>query len=268
MFFQQQAKPGSAAPSKPKADNAKSSGLAFSQYIGDDAAKALFSVDPDDAAQLDADMVSFREVADEIMKESLAEVPVLKSFRDLSVFDEATEEVPEEQPPDPKEPTGDLPDDSVEQPAEPQDEPEPPSLPPPIPPRIPSPKQPVPPAPEPVPVPVPEPEAKADPSCAEMAEMLKALEALTAGLEVMGKDILNKVNTLETAVSSRSDEIRDDIKNMNQNAVDFAKKIKENIHDAQLKDLEIQKKTLELMAEDEDRIFERAKKYQGLFGRE
>ena len=98
--------------------------------------------------------------------------------------------------------------------------------------------------------------------------MLKALEKLTSGLEAMGQDILDKVNTLETTVTCRSEEIRKDLQHMHQDAIDFGRKIKENIHDAQLKDLEIQKKTLEMMAEDEDRILERAKKYQGLFSRE
>lgn len=107
---------------------------------------------------------------------------------------------------------------------------------------------------------------KQDRCQADLDRLIKAMEELAKGLEAMGKDILCKVDTLESQVTRRSDEIRKDVKNMHQDAVDFSRKIKDAMHDAALKDLEIQKMTMELIDQAEDKALERAVKSQGLFG--
>ena len=58
---------------------------------------------------------------------------------------------------------------------------------------------------------------------------------------------------------------------MHQDAVDFSKKIKEAMHEAELKDLEIQERTMKILDAAEDRALERAERAakmqsQGLFG--
>ena len=154
-------------------------------------------------------------------------------------------------------------------------------MPPAQPPRMPIPpiKIPVPPS---IPVPPVEPPAPpveaptkdsgaCDKTKEELEKIRQALEALTVGLEAIGKDISNKVDTLESSVTCRSEEIRKDLKAMHQDAVDFSKKIKDAMHEAELKDLEIQERTMKILDAAEDRALERAERAakmqsQGLFG--
>lgn len=160
-------------------------------------------------------------------------------------------------------------------------QPRPPMPRPPAPPQQPRPPMPPPPSPRlpPMPPSSPTPPVETPPkdsgACDKTKEELEkirlALEALTAGLEAIGKDISNKVDTLESSVTCRSEEIRKDLKNMHQDAVDFSKKIKEAMHEAELKDLEIQERTMKLLDAAEDRALERAERAakiqpQGLFG--
>lgn len=329
MFFRQSAKNEGGQASKPK-----SGGLPFSQYIGEDAARELMADVETDLAAMSSDMSSFKEMADEVIKETLEEVPMIQAFRDLdfSIEEEQPPAAPEPTlddeltvpPPPPNAPQSPVPQ-PVPQPApQPRPTPQPaprprpnpmplpedagdtwpipiprvPPMPPPIPPRIPTkpapmppqggplprpvppkeeprPMPPMPPMPEPDPVPPPPPpqppkeEEQGKGPCKnkeELEKLLKALEALAKNLDTMGKDILTKVDTLESAVTSRSDEIRMDLKNMHLDAIEFSKKIKDAMHEAELKDLEIQERTMKMLDAAEDRAIERQLKAQGLFG--
>lgn len=337
MFFRQPAKSGDGTTKAPKPKN---EGLPFSKYIGEDAAKELMKGLEVDILSMEADTAEFKEIADEMIRETLEEVPMVQAFKGL-IFQEVVddpqtpeppegpqtpqagepgdpntipapgeEEQPEEQPPPPPKPQPKpRPEDDTTEPWPmpiPKNPPMPPQLPPrlpqkppqmpaPKPPQMPSPRppqqpprppqQPTPapkpqqPAPAPKPSPTPpapeepgqpqppgSPQSKGGCDAEDIEKLLKALEALTKGLESMGKDILDKVDTLETTVTCRSEEIRKDLKNMHQDAIDFSKKIKEVMHDAAIKDLEIQKMTLDLLGQEEDKQIERAARAQGLFG--
>jgi hypothetical protein len=292
MFFRQPAKPGDGIVTsvKPKG------GVAFGNLIGEDEAKELFK-------DVQKDVADFKTTSDSIIKESLEDMPVIQAFRGL-LFEETSpsepEPLPDEKIPLPNEqvPLPPMPDNSAG--TWPIPMPKIPPMPPPLPPRMPrrppedKVKRPIPKAPAPVPipearipesVPLPEPkipdESEASPlpnppislpdeKTAEaedrLLKIIKALEELALALDAMGQDILKKVDVLETTVKSRGDEIREDVKNMHMDALEFSRKIKDNMHAAELKDLEIQERTMKMIDAAEDRVLERAVKAQGLFG--
>jgi len=110
--------------------------------------------------------------------------------------------------------------------------------------------------PAPAPVPPPQPEVNS----------AQALEELASALEKMNEVVLNKVQSLEDMVMKRSTEIRDGFKKAHMDAIEISIKLKEAVHQAQLKDLEIQEKSMDLLSREEDKIMERAAKAKTIMG--
>jgi DNA-binding protein H-NS len=76
--------------------------------------------------------------------------------------------------------------------------------------------------------------------------------------------VLNRVKELEDLVVTRSAEIRKEAKNSFEEAIEKAKKIKEVMHDSEMKNLELQMKHMEILDKVEEKALQRAITMRGL----
>jgi len=122
---------------------------------------------------------------------------------------------------------------------------------PPIPPITPWPLPPLPPIPpEPTPAPTPEP----DQNLVELASLL----------EKVNTDVMAKVGELEVLVKQRSQEIRNAARLSIDDAIGFAKKMKEVMYEAELKNLDLQMRHMEILDNAEEKALNRALKMKDL----
>lgn len=118
------------------------------------------------------------------------------------------------------------------------------------------------PAPAPMPAPAPAPEQKGE-------NVAKILEQMTVMIEQMNNGVMSRVDALESSVKNRAKEIRESFYKSHLDVIDVGNRLKKSMHEAELMDLEIQKKTLEILDATEDKSIERASKIKnlGIFSR-
>jgi hypothetical protein len=100
---------------------------------------------------------------------------------------------------------------------------------------------------------------------ADFEKVQDSLTDFVKTLEGLNSDIMSRVNALEDAVINRSKEIKDEAKQAFDDAIERARKIKEVMHESELKNLEIQEKTMELFNKQEDRIASRGEQFSRLY---
>ena len=124
------------------------------------------------------------------------------------------------------------------------------------------------PAPEPMPTPAPMPEPVPVPE-QKGEDVAKILEQMTVMIEQMNNGVMSRVDALESSVKNRAKEIRESFYKSHLDVIDVGNRLKKSMHEAELMDLEIQKKTLEILDTTEDKSIERASKIKnlGIFGR-
>lgn len=123
--------------------------------------------------------------------------------------------------------------------------------PPPVWPPIMPPVPPVSPIPDPDPVPEPDPNTE-------------QLEGLSKLLEKINTDVMSKVGELEDLVKQRSAEIRRAAKMSVDEAIDFARKMKDVMYESEMKNLELQMKHMEMLDTVEEKALNRALKMKEL----
>lgn len=148
---------------------------------------------------------------------------------------------------------------------------------------IPMPKSPLPPIPpvskpgtmhipkEKVKIRIPNPPKKKEPTTSDdtdggsFEKVRNSLTDFVKTLENLNSEIMSKVGALEDAVMKRSKEIKAEAKDAFDDAIDRARKIKDVMHESELKNLEIQEKTMELFNKQEEHMAERERSNQDLY---
>lgn len=95
-------------------------------------------------------------------------------------------------------------------------------------------------------------------------EQTASLEELAGLLEKINAEVIQKVSELEELVKQRSAEIRRDAKLSMEEAIEFARKMKEVMYESELKNLELQAKHMEILDAAEERALNRTLKMKDL----
>lgn len=224
--------------------------------------------------------------AEQIKREAMAYAPKLPSiFTEIAPPGALPKNVPlKNQPvPPPLPPRGEvdntpdpvvwpIPDGSVE-PDEPTPEPipipEPTPRPQPRPQPRPMPPQPPRPQPRPQPkprpdIPIPPPPPPPKPKEKEEDPCASAISDFSVLLENINESVMQKIKDLEDLVKTRSEEIRKHTKISFEEAIERARQMKQIMHDAEMKDLDVQMKHMEILDKAEERALERAMKMKSL----
>lgn len=131
----------------------------------------------------------------------------------------------------------------------------------------PAPVKPLPPPPQqPKPRPAPPQPRRADPEpeVPSKGGGSSSLEELSQLIMDMNAGVMKRVNELEDLVVKRSAEIRSEAKTSFEEALEKAKRIKEVMHDSELKNLELQMKHMEILDAAEEKALQRAERMKGL----
>ena len=114
------------------------------------------------------------------------------------------------------------------------------------------------------PTPVPPPAAPE----AEPGDVAKILSQMTNMIEQMNAAVMSRVDDLEASVQNRAKDIRESFYKSHLDVIDVGNRLKKSMYEAELMDLEIQKKTLAILDDTEDKSIERAAKIKslGIFG--
>ena len=116
----------------------------------------------------------------------------------------------------------------------------------------------MPPVPPPVsPIPDPDPVPEAD-------QNTEQLEGLSKLLEKINTDVMSKVGELEDLVKQRSADIRRAAKMSVDEAIDFARKMKDVMYESEMKNLELQMKHMEMLDTAEEKALSRTLKMKEL----